>query len=136
VKRRAFAVALALFAAWPLVQRGLVARHDADPWKLFGWAMYAAPTFPIDVQVMEARGEMAVPLDAAALAPLEEELARFRARRRAFGRLASSESLARHALATHPQLDGVVVVVRTRALARDSARVLLRRDKRVYRRPR
>ena len=42
-KRRLVVFGLAAFTIWPLVHRGLVARYDTNPWRLFGWAMYCVP---------------------------------------------------------------------------------------------
>lgn len=43
ILRRVFVAILCCLAIWPAVQWFLVAKYDANPWKLCGFAMYCTP---------------------------------------------------------------------------------------------
>lgn len=42
-KKRIVILVLVALAIWPWVHQGLVAYYDLDPWRFFGFAMYAVP---------------------------------------------------------------------------------------------
>lgn len=133
-------VALALFTAWPLAHRALVAAFDVDPWKLGGWAMYVEPRFVPRVEVVPLgrTGEPGEPAGES-FAFSREDATRvdaFAARRLTLGRLAAPDGLARDLLAAHPHLPGLLVRVRTRRLDLETARLEERVDRYAYRRGR
>jgi hypothetical protein len=132
VKRRVVVTGVVLFALWPAVHRGIVAAYDANPWKLAGWAMYARPHFPSQVELKRLRGGQLLPVELTAWErTLVEE---FVDRRSTLGELASPESVAREVLDRHEGDDAVVVEIRTRFFDLESARILERQKHRVYRR--
>lgn len=128
MKRTVVGVFLIAFAVWPLIHRGLVWRYDVDPWKLFGFAMYAVPgpmktvrVFPVSE---DGRGRM---LDFERYAPAEQRAVdQFRQRRRALGRLASMEPLGHRMLELHPDWEGATIAVVTLALDPETARLQTR----------
>ena len=121
-RRRLLVGLLAVAALWPALHHVLARTAHTDPWKLFGWSMYAAP--PGRVQVRVDR------IDAGERRPLRlfGELARARdayaGRRASLGRLARPDGLAQQILASDPELEEVVVVVRRWGLDPDSARLI------------
>jgi hypothetical protein len=125
VKRRALGVFLLLFALWPLGHFALARRYEIDPWKLFGWAMYCAPGPMKTVRVVGLGPQRELRrFDMRRYTPEERALVDgFRERRRALGRLARPEALARGMLALHPELEGVVVAVFALELDRETARL-------------
>jgi hypothetical protein len=134
VKRRVVGVFLLCFAFWPLCQHALVRVYGVDPWKLFGWAMYSVPgpMKTVRVVLVDADGELRR-LDLRHYTPEEQALVdRFRERRRALGRLASSEPLARGIFELHPEASGVFVPVLTFALDPDTARLTRHIESRTY----
>jgi hypothetical protein len=56
VKARILVVAISAFTLWPLVQMGLVATFDVNPWKLGGWGMYSAPRITPEIEVAISDG--------------------------------------------------------------------------------
>ena len=131
MKRRAVVAGVVLFALWPALHRGIVAAYDANPWKLAGWAMYTRPHFLSEVELSWLRGDQQLPVE---LTPWERTLLEeFVERRYTLGELASPESVARAVLDRHEGDDAVVVEVRTRFFDLESARILEREERRVYR---
>ena len=122
MKRRAVAIAVVVFALWPLAHRALVATFDISPWKLGGWAMYSAPAFPVVVALYRVEGQRPVRLVEEELAPgLVQALRSFRNRRRTVGKLASPEELGRLVLERHPQTPAAIIAVQTRRLSHETA---------------
>ena len=124
--KRNVAVSLLLFALlWPFAQRTLVARFGMDPWKLAGFAMYAAPSLPVLVAVFVPLDGRLVLVDEATLPdPVRARLDRFRVERLALGRLREPEDVARALLAARPDASGVMIVVQRTDLDRHSARTV------------
>ena len=124
--KRNVAVSLLLFALlWPFAQRTLVARFGMDPWKLAGFAMYAAPSLPVLVAVFVPLDGRLVLVDEATLPdPVRARLDRFRVERLALGRLREPEDVARALLAARPDASGVMIVVQRTDLDRRSARMV------------
>ncbi len=121
-RRRTLCALLALLAIWPALHHVVARTQETDPWKLFGWAMYAAPPGRVQVRVDgDFRGELR-PL--VMYGSARDARDRFATRRATLGRLASPEPLARAALDAHPQADAIVVVVRRWTLDRDSAKLV------------
>jgi len=126
VVKRNVAVSLLLFALlWPFAQRTLVARFGMDPWKLAGFAMYAAPSLPVLVAVFVPLDGRLVLVDEATLPdPVRARLDRFRVERLALGRLREPEDVARALLAARPDASGIMIVVQRTDLDRRSARMV------------
>lgn len=124
--KRNVAVSLLLFALlWPFAQRTLVARFGMDPWKLAGFAMYAAPSLPVLVAVFVPLDGRLVLVDEATLPdPVRARLDRFRVERLALGRLREPEDVARALLAARPDASGIMIVVQRTDLDRRSARMV------------
>lgn len=133
MKRRVVGTFLLLFALWPGVHRGLVAAFDMNPWKLAGFAMYAQPSFPPQVELLALRGgeqeriERVTPFERALLEDYAD-------RRRSIGRLASPRSLAESLLERRADLDGVAVRVTTRYLDPETAFIEQRVERLEFRR--
>jgi len=112
LKKRVFLVALLAFTLWPLAQIGLVARYDANPWKLAGWGMYSVPQFPADVRVLCHTPDEVGTYELWTIAPTLEPLqSKFLRRRLGLGRLARPTELAHALLDYYPAIDGVTIVV-------------------------
>ncbi|HEY8492894.1 MAG TPA: hypothetical protein VIN04_03305, partial [Myxococcota bacterium] len=110
---------------WPFAQRTLVARFGMDPWKLAGFAMYAAPSLPVLVAVFVPLDGRLVLVDEATLPdPVRARLDRFRVERLALGRLREPEDVARALLAARPDASGIMIVVQRTDLDRRSARMV------------
>lgn len=123
-RRRILAGLLLGVALWPAVHHALVRGASIDPWKLFGWAMYAAPPGRVQVRVDGvARGARSPLRLFGEAADARDAFAR---RRASLGRLARPDALAEEVLATDPDLDEVVVVVRGWSLDARSARLRTR----------
>jgi hypothetical protein len=132
VKRGIVIAVLAFVASWPLVQRGLVAGYGIDPWKLGGFAMYAAPSPPLLVVLVDP-DRAGTAIDERTLsAPLRRALDRFRIERHALGRLREPRALAAAVLAERPDLAALVVVVQTARLDVRTARMTTSRDAYAY----
>ena len=135
MKRRLVIIALVAFAVWPLVQRGLVGAYDASPWKLYGWAMYTAPAWPVGVAILRVDGERLTRVPDARLPErIRREMRRYAGRRRTLGRLASPDDLGGALFTAYPQWSAAVVVAEVRHLDRGTARVERGLEKYVYRR--
>jgi len=130
VKRRAVAALLVGVAVWPLLHHGFVRATGANPWRLFGWAMYATPEPVVEVSVELRRhgSTLGRPLSKRA----RDLRDRFAARRSSFGRAATGESLGRAILAAEPHADQVEVAIRTWRLDRTTARLRIDEERRVF----
>lgn len=123
MKRRILTVGLVLFALWPLAQHVLVRSQGADPWRLFGWAMYCVPGPMKTVRVVEvARDGRSVVLDPRSYDPADQhEVDVFRIRRQGLGRLEGGDTLAAYMLERHPDWEAVALPVLTLSLDRETA---------------
>jgi hypothetical protein len=130
-RTRLVAAILGLVALWPLVHRCLVARFDWNPWKLGGFAMYAAR--PIAVAALfEAKGGHLQTVDESALpADVRGVLAEFRSERQTWGRLRRPDDVARAVFAARPELEHLLVVVQRLDLD-DSAHVASEKSSYLY----
>jgi hypothetical protein len=135
-RRRAVAGVLVALAAWPVFHGALVARYEVDPWKLFGWAMYAVPPIvETDVSVFEKLAPGWRPLHPGRLDEDERAaLSLFLARHRALGVLAKPEAFARAYLSRRPEVSALALEVALTTLDRESARLALRPRRFVYER--
>lgn len=133
-KRRVVAVALAVFAAWPLAHRVIVARYDVSPWRFFGWAMYCQPKIPIAVDVRVRIDGAVLPLaDASGDAgELMRRRFEFAQRRQTWGELLPPDDLAGHILGALPQGEGVEVVVSRLVLDPATSRLTARTESYEY----
>ena len=137
LKRRLCFIALIVFASWPLVHRGLVARYDLTPWKFMGFAMYCLPKIPPLVEVYAHYGERRARIDAGAVpvSELPRELARFITFRQVWGELLPPDRIGELVGATLSRADRIEVVVTTGFLARDTWRVAARTHEYFYQPP-
>ena len=112
VARARIAVALlVLLAGWPYLHRALVERHQLDPWRFFGFAMYCYPKNDVRLGFFTPVGEELQVVPLSALPPgLESELRRFRKRRITIGSHRPDEVARR--LRASLGLDELVVQVR------------------------
>jgi hypothetical protein len=130
-------MALVLFALWPLVHRGLVARYDLNPWKFMGFAMYCIPrVFPL-VEVHAHYGERRAPVaaDSGQVSELPRELARFITFRQVWGDLLSPDRIGEVVGATLTRADQIEVVVTSGFVDRGSWRVAARTQSYFYQPP-
>lgn len=110
-RTRLVAAILGMAALWPLVHRGLVARFDWNPWKLGGFAMYAARPIAL-AALFEAKGGHLQTVDESALpAGARGALAEFRSERQTWGQLRRPDDVARAVFAARPELEHLLVVV-------------------------
>ena len=132
MKQRILALALLIFALWPLAQRVLVARYDVSPWKLFGWAMYAAPRYPLRIFLygsVDGDPEFRI----TTLSPVAyEAVLDYKTRRAGLGTLVSQGEMARAVLRERPDLDILRVVVEVRKLDRVTARTRVDREETLH----
>lgn len=130
----AVAIAVVLLAAiWPLCHRLLVASAAINPWKLGGFAMYAAPAPPLVIALYGLRDGQLARIDPAAL-PLQvrASLQRFEIARHALGELRRPDALAREVLAATPAVSQLSIVVQRTALRPDDARLAVERMQYSY----
>ena len=125
MKRRAVVALLLLFAAWPLAHAVLTTQYGVDPWKLFGFSMYAVPGPMRTVRVFELqRGAAPRGLDYRRYEePVQRAVDHFRERRRALGELHPMSALAEAMLDLHPTWEGVGVAVISLELDPETARL-------------
>ncbi len=118
-KKRLAVALLACCVIWPGIHHALARIYDFDPWKFFGWSMYAVPNPTVDVtvgRIDEGRLQVVV-LDGA----LADTAGRFAARRAVLGKWLPPDDLAREILAAHPGVDRMVVRVRRWVVDRETA---------------
>ena len=112
-KQRLVVAVLLVLALWPLAHRALVAQTRVDPWRFFGWAMYCTPKLPVMVQLIAEVGRARVPLAIEELPrPARRAVHRLSAQRALWGTFASPDAVGAHALASRPEVDAIVVVLR------------------------
>jgi len=112
-RARLLLAALAVLALWPAIQLALVRTWDVNPWKLFGWAMYTQAPPGLDTRVGLEGDDGTVWLPRHGLAPAPRAaLDAYRERRRALGRLASTDALGEAVHARYPEAKRVVVECR------------------------
>ena len=134
MKRRAVLLFLLLFTVWPLLQHGFVRRYDANPWKLAGWAAFAAPRIDPIVQlyvVENGRGRKLAGSSAPSdLATMAQDYAR---RRADLGRFADAPDVLGATLLARFPMEGVLVVVQLRQLDRLTRRIVVANEQHLYR---
>jgi hypothetical protein len=150
-KRRVVGVVLALLVAWPGVHYWMVTVGHADPWRLFGWAMYCQPRpAPRMFVAARERGD-ATPFDpdldierdphAIDLRELQRRAGRELmteseyARRQLWGRFAGRpDAVADRIFAMQPQVDRLRIGVRVPHIDPSTGRQAFRRSNFYYRR--
>ncbi len=125
-KRRVLVLVLLLCALWPAAHHLLALRYGFDPWRFFGWSMYAVPDPRIEVKVAELSGGQARLID-----PPPPAAAGYAFRRAVFGELLPPDDLAAELLRERPHAEGLVIRVRTFTLDRATARI--RAEDRIHR---
>jgi hypothetical protein len=121
LKRRIMIGVLAAVAVWPAAHHVLARRYHFNPWKLFGWAMYAAPTPLVEVRFAEL-------IDGRARAiPLSDDLraavAAWADRRLLWGEWLAPEDLARALSSGRAGTQRILIQVRLFTLDRETAMV-------------
>jgi hypothetical protein len=112
IKKRILLAVLALLAVWPLVHMGLVARYEIDPWRFFGFAMYAVPSSYQYVHEVELRDGREVNIHHSWLD--EESLAAhltLMRKRAVLGKFAEPHELAASLLKARPEMSGLKILV-------------------------
>ena len=112
-KQRLTLLALGVFAVWPLVHRGLVARYDITPWKFMGFAMYCVPKMQPLVEVSAYFRERRTRVDPgeAHMKDLRREVARFATFRPVWGELLPPDRIGEVASSILTRADRVEVIV-------------------------
>jgi hypothetical protein len=133
-KRRLLFAWLVAFAIWPLAHRGLVARYEISPWKLFGWSMYCEPNLPPAISLQEVRRDgFRYPIDIRALPPeMQQRLDQFQRRRDVLGQLASPRVVADAVFDINPNFEGIAVVIQRYYIDTDSGRLGSKMRRYVY----
>lgn len=128
------AIAIVLLVAiWPLCHRLLVAFAAINPWKLGGFAMYAAPAPPLVVALYTLRDGQLARIDPAALpVQVRASLQRFEIERHALGELRRPDGLATEVLAATPAMRQLSIVVQRTVLEPDDARLAVERMQYSY----
>ncbi len=118
-KRKLVVGLLAAMAVWPAVHHLMAVRYAFDPWRFFGWSMYAVPDSRVQVQVAELAGRELRVLD-----PPPEAVGVYAFERAVFGRLLPPDELAMELLAGRPAASGLVIRVRRLVLDPETARIV------------
>jgi hypothetical protein len=127
LKRRILLAILATLAVWPLVHMWFVKRYDLDPWRFFGFAMYAVPATYQWVHEIELRDGREVNLHPSKLEPEPMRLHVSLMRQRAvLGDLIEPHKLAEALFAARPELSGVKVLMHRLAVSRETSRIEVR----------
>lgn len=133
-RKPAVATAIVLLVAlWPLGHRGLVAFAGINPWKLAGFAMYAAPAPPLGIALYGLRDGRLARVDPTGLpAHVRAALRRFEIERHALGELLRPDAVARDVLASLPQVSQLSIVVQKTTLDPRDARLAVERMQYSY----
>lgn len=132
-KPAAAVVIVLTVALWPLAHRGLVAVTGANPWKLGGFAMYAAPAPPLGIALYGLRDGQLAKVDPATLpVHVREALRRFEIERHALGELRRPDAIARDVLAALPGVSQLSIVVQRTTLRPGDARLAIDRIQYSY----
>ncbi len=124
---------VALVAIWPFCHRLLVAFAAINPWKLGGFAMYAAPAPPLVIALYTLRDGRLARIDPAALpVQVRASLQRFEIERHALGELRRPDALATEILAATPAMSQLSIVVQRTVLEPDDARLAVERMQYSY----
>lgn len=92
IKQRGVLALLVALSLWPMAHHVMVRTFEMDPWRLLGFAMYAAPKPTLKVRVVDLAWAPETPqaereLPAAVVHAFDEELEALRAGRQTLGRL-------------------------------------------------
>ena len=109
-KKRISAGIIVLIILWAIVHVGVVERFEMDPWRFFGFSMYAVPENYQWVHVYKIEdGEEKLIITAGMPAEMRIEYRRFRRDRAVLGELVAPHALAEKALEELPDIDGVKI---------------------------
>ena len=109
-KQRISAAIIVAISVWAFVHIALAARFDTDPWRFFGFAMYAVPASYQWVHVYKIEnGEEKLMLAARMPAAMRQEHNRFKRDRAVLGSLVAPHRLAEIALEELPHIEGVKI---------------------------
>lgn len=126
VKRKIAIAMLVATTAWPLVHHGLVRSFGLNPWKFFGWSMYAAPSFRVigyplslaDGRVLSSDG-----LTSEAKQRLVSVFHDFSSKRIEYGRLLPPDAFARALFTEYPEEEGIEIVLKRIGLDRKPSKI-------------
>ena len=121
--------------AWPPLHYGLVERYDLNPWKFFGFAMYCAPTLPVQLDIeMVQRGRVIKVQVADLPLPLRAACRRFALDRSVLGTFREVRPLAFRLLRALPTAEAVRIDVRHAHIDRATGSIVETHDLREFRR--
>jgi hypothetical protein len=127
VKRRILLAILGTLAVWPIVHGWVVKRWDLDPWRFFGFAMYAVPATYQWVHEFELHDDREVSLHSN---KFEQEALRLHInlmrQRAVLGDLIEPNELAEALFAERPEMSGLKVLLHRVAVSPETSRVEVR----------
>ncbi len=130
-KRRIVVGVVLAHALWPLAHFALTTSFELNPWKFFGWAMYASVPVAVTLEldpIARGPGEQA---REHAWSPVVRKTGDvFTRERKLWGRLIAPDALASAALAERPGIAGVSI--RVGRIALDPASAHMVETDRVY----
>lgn len=111
-RKKLVVLILVVVSAWPLVHHGLMRGFDLNPWKWFGWSMYAVPPGRVRVFPYAQDGRPLGVTQMQRLAPDAQQRVRsayqqFIRSCEGFGKNAEPDGFARALLEAYPEVDGV-----------------------------
>ena len=123
-KERIVVLFLVVLTAWPPVQHLLIRMTDLSPWKFAAWSMYCVPSRSIRIAVISLEDGGQLPLDT-----LMEQGAylEFINHRKALGRWAEPDGLARATFDLFPEVEGIEIIVEQAGVDRATAMLVAER---------
>lgn len=114
VRSIAAAGLIAVVFFWPFAHHVLAERVGFNPWKGFGWSMYCTPPPEVNLQIGETgpRGARLLPLGLAPPA-VQAAVREYRRERELWGAWSSPDTLADTIRAWRPDVQTIVIRVRT-----------------------
>ncbi|MBL93335.1 MAG: hypothetical protein CMH56_16165 [Myxococcales bacterium] len=109
LKKRIYLALAVLLLVWPWVQHSMVQQVHINPWRFFGWAMYAMPSPGIRIAAADDKGQR---IDLTQQ-PLRGFSDTFSAKRMHYGDLLEPYDLADAILAEYPKMQSVSLDVST-----------------------
>ena len=108
-KKRIYWTLAILLLVWPWVQFGMVQQYHINPWRFFGWAMYAMPSPGIRIAAVDGKGQR-IDLTQQPLRGISDA---FSAKRMHYGDLFEPHDLADAILVAYPKMRSVSLDVST-----------------------
>ena len=127
-KKCVYGILAAVLLIWPWVQYGMVQTYHTNPWRFFGWAMYAMPSPGIRLTASSDTGDK-IYLQAAELKPWADA---FSAKRMHYGDLLTPHELADVILDKNKQIKAVSLNVSTIVLDASTGSIKERKQTFVF----